>query len=107
MDYLFLDRCYIPNIFVLIRFYEFGKFWLTFILFGPYQEHTSLSTQSFDKVVRSAADHTITKTNKQFFRIDHWMIDRSDAWGGRQIYTLLYFVYFFNLSNSRVNIIFN
>ena len=25
MDYLFLDSCYVPNIFALIQFYEFGE----------------------------------------------------------------------------------
>ena len=36
MDYLFLDSCYVPNIFALIQFYEFGELvnfgWLLFCL---------------------------------------------------------------------------
>ena len=48
----------------------------------PYQEHTSRLTQSFDKVARSAADPAQTKTNNEVIQVDHWRIDRSDAWGG-------------------------
>ena len=48
----------------------------------PYQEHTLRSLQSFDKVAWSAADPAQTKTNNEVIQVDHWRIDRSDAWGG-------------------------